>query len=359
MKNHFLFRLLKKIGLLCSIFGLSSCTADKMPCEVPVANGLMSNKLRGMSVVAATSPINGTPVKKLKDIGVNWVAALPYAYYVVNNPKIDSVSVCPLLDCPHGPSTKHAVMELIRQSKSEGIKVMVKPQLWAEMEWIGDMEFDSEAKWDQFEVNYTRFVLEWAQIAENMEVDLFCIGTEIAKFVTYRPNYWRSLITQVRQVYDGPLTYAANWDDYQAVSFWDALDYIGVDAYFPLIPDKTPPVCELISAWQVHEQELSIYAAQYNKPILFTEFGYLSVDACAYNTWDLEAQMSVNQINEQAQANALHALVEVFGTKSWWAGGFQWKWYADALSATCEEDLAKDYTPEGKMAVDMLKKLYQ
>jgi len=358
MKNNPLFRFLKKLGYLCSILGLSSCTADKLPCEVPVTEGLMRDKMRGMSVVAAASPIGGTPIKNLNNIGVNWVAALPYAYYVVNNPRIDSVSVCPLPDCPHGPSTKYAVLELIQKSKQEGIKVMLKPQLWAEAEWIGDMAFDTESKWDQFEANYTDFVLEWAQIAEDMNVELLCIGTEIAKFVVHRPNYWRGLITKIRQIYNGPLTYAANWDDYQEVSFWDELDYIGVDAYFPLMPGQTPPVCELITAWEPYEQELSAYAGQYNKPILFTEFGYLSVDGCAYNTWELEAKMSANKINEQAQANAVHALVEVFGTKAWWAGGFQWKWYADDLSATCENDLAKDYTPEGKMAIDMLKELY-
>jgi hypothetical protein len=359
MKKRLFFQLLKKIGCLCSILGLSSCTTDKLPCEVPVTTGLMTNKIRGMSVVAAASPIDGTPIKNLNEIGVNWVAALPYAYYVVNSPKIDTISVCPLDNCPHGPSTKYAVIELIEKSKLEGIKVMLKPQLWAEMEWIGDLEFDTETKWDQFERNYTQFVLEWAQIATDMDVELLCIGTEIAKFVIHRPNYWRGLIAQVRQIYRGPLTYAANWDDYQAVPFWDDLDYIGVDAYFSLIPDKTPAVCDLITAWEPYEQELSVYAAQHNKPILFTEFGYLSVNSCAYETWGLEGQMSANEINETAQANALHALMEVFGPQSWWAGGFQWKWYADNLSASCEESIAKDYTPEGKMGADMLKKLYQ
>lgn len=359
MKKTLVFQFLKKMSILFSIFGLSSCTADKLPCEVPVTKGLMTDKIRGMSVVAAESPIDGTPIKNLNSIGVNWVAAMPYAYYEVNNPRIDSVSVCPLPDCPHGPSYKQAVIELIQRSKQRGLKVMLKPQLWAATEWIGDMEFDTESKWDQFEINYTNLVLEWAQIANNMDVDLLCIGTEIAKFVLQRPNYWRNLIAQVRQIYDGPLTYAANWDDYQDVSFWDLLDYVGVDAYFPLIPEATPPVCDLMNAWGSYEQELSGYSAQINKPILFTEFGYLSVSSCAYNTWELEGKMSSNEINEQAQANALHALIEVFGSKAWWAGGFQWKWYADAVSASCEEDLAKDYTPEGKMGADMLQQLYQ
>lgn len=359
MRNHFLLRTLKKLGVLLSLFGLSSCTTDKLPCEVQLRSGLMTNKIKGMSIVAAANPIDGTPVENLSAIGVNWTAVLPYAYYVANNPTIDSVSVCPLPGCPHGPTTRAAVVELIQKSKQEGLKVMVKPQLWAEDEWIGHMTFDSEAKWDQFELNYTDFILDWVQVAVNTDADIFCIGTEIANFVTHRPNYWRGLIAQIRQVYNGKLTYASNWDDYQDVNFWDELDYVGVDAYFPLIPDEVPLVCDLIDAWDPYVQELSSYSNAQNTPILFTEFGYLSVRGCAYNTWELEAKMSSNEMNEEAQANALHALIEVFGPKSWWSGGFQWKWYADNLSEYCEEDVTKDYTPEGKMAMDVLEVLYQ
>ena len=49
----------------------------------------------------------------------------------------------------------------------------------------------------------------------------------------YEEN-WRSLITAVRGVYRGPLSYAANFDQVQEVGFWDALDAIGVNAYYPL-----------------------------------------------------------------------------------------------------------------------------
>jgi hypothetical protein len=41
-------------------------------------------------------------------------------------------------------------------------------------------------------------------------------------------------IAAVRGIYHGELTYAANFDQYQAVGFWPSLDLIGVNAYFPL-----------------------------------------------------------------------------------------------------------------------------
>ena len=45
---------------------------------------------------------------------------------------------------------------------------------------------------------------------------------------------WRTLIEDVRTMYRGPVTYGANFDQFQRVGFWDALDAVGVTSYFPL-----------------------------------------------------------------------------------------------------------------------------
>lgn len=51
----------------------------------------------------------------------------------------------------------------------------------------------------------------------------------------------RRLIRQIRRVYHGPLTYAANWSgEYKQIRFWDALDYVGIQAYFPLRHGRQP-----------------------------------------------------------------------------------------------------------------------
>ena len=51
---------------------------------------------------------------------------------------------------------------------------------------------------------------------------------------TLYERHWRALIADVRAVYAGPLSYAANFDQVEDVGFWDALDAIGVNAYYPL-----------------------------------------------------------------------------------------------------------------------------
>jgi hypothetical protein len=47
-------------------------------------------------------------------------------------------------------------------------------------------------------------------------------------------DHWRRLISETRALYEGPIMYGANFDQFEQVGFWDALDGIAVSAYFPL-----------------------------------------------------------------------------------------------------------------------------
>lgn len=58
-------------------------------------------------------------------------------------------------------------------------------------------------------------------------------------------GHWRELIAAVREVYSGPLGYAANFDQYHEVGFWDALDVMGINAYFELRSKLLPNENEL------------------------------------------------------------------------------------------------------------------
>jgi hypothetical protein len=94
---------------------------------------------------------------------------------------------------------------------------------------------------------------------------------------------WRELIAAVRERYTGRLTYAANFDQYESVAFWDALDLIGVNAYFPLrrhyLPRIRPPELEALleSRWSVVLERLDAFrraAGLEDRRVLFTELGY-------------------------------------------------------------------------------------
>jgi len=357
--RYFLMAILVLIGLLFSFVWMDSSSptdeiASPPKCKSPVQSGLLVNKMNGMSFVAPPNPFPTDPMEELATLGVGWIASLPYAFFHKNKPTVHhTVSGGWWGEGPEG------MCKTIELAHGQGMKVMLKPQLWTHDQWIGDLDFKTEEEWKLFEASYSKFILSWAAVADSMEVELFCIGTEIQHSTTKRADYWRNLIDDVRKVYKGKLTYAPNWDDYDKVTFWDKLDYIGTDAYFPLLPNKTPTVCNLKDAWQPIVAKLKAFSKKWNKPILFTEFGYLSLDGCAFKTWELEKKRESVGVNEQAQSNAVQALLEVFAEEKWWAGGFLWKWYPNLNSAAGEAKQSRDYTPQGKLVEKVLRKMYE
>lgn len=358
------------LGLLVSIFGACSPKSKnpqlpitknvpsqkEWPCSDSIHVGLLYNKINGVSLVAPPNPFQTDPIAPIQQLGGNWVAVLPYAYFKKDQPQIYGFSKQSWWgERPEGIATS------AQYAHQNGVKVLLKPQLWTHNQWIGDLAFETEEDWTTFENNYEQFILQWAAIGDSLGVEMLCIGTELCQVVKKRPQFWKQLIPKIRQIYLGQLTYAPNWDSYQEVSFWDLLDYIGVDAYFPLLPTDTPTVCALKEAWQPYSQQLKEFSEQWNKPILFTEYGYLSLDGAAYNTWELEKNRNQAAINEQAQANALEALLETFGEKDWWAGGFVWKWYSNHkdIQQQREHYQAGDYSPQGKKGETVLYKLFR
>ena len=101
---------------------------------------------------------------------------------------------------------------------------MIKPHLWIHSKFTGDVKFDSEEEWKRWEDSYTKYILFYAELSEKHKVEMFCLGTELKNFIKQRPNYWLGLINQVKDVYKGKITYAANWDNYAVVPFWNKLD---------------------------------------------------------------------------------------------------------------------------------------
>lgn len=342
-----------KVVFLITLF--SSCTEQKETCETTIQEGLLHGKMCGMSLTAPPNPFVEDPMAEMNTLGIDWVALLPFGFFDQDNAVI-LFDTTPTSGWWWG-ETKAGITTSHNLAVAQGMKTMLKPQLWSWQGWIGDMKYPTQGEWDGFHEDYTAFICYWARIAEDLNVDIFCIGTEVKESAINYPTYWRNLIDSVRQIYSGPITYAPNWDEYDQIMFWDRLDYIGVDAYFSLLEDPTPKVCDLKTAWEPTFEHLKTFSKHWNKPIIFTEWGYLSLDGCAYQTWELEKNRSSASINEQAQANAAQALLETFGKEDWWLGGFQWKWYSDL--STSSQDRSDDYTPQGKMTEDVLKALYK
>ena len=169
-----------------------------------------------------------------------------------------------------------------------------------------------------------------------------------------RETFWRDLIAEIRAVYDGDLTYAANWyDDFEHIPFWDALDYVGVQAYFPLSEDEAPTVEALRAGWADHETSLRAVHEQTGKPVLFTEIGYRDVGHAAARPWEWPERHATPEADEALQARLYTAFFEEVWPEPWLAGAMLWKFYPPS-----DRDHAGDFTPQGKAAEAVIQRYF-
>lgn len=311
------------------------------------------NKMHGLTFVAPPEPFPQNPMPAVSEVGANWIAVVPYAF---TRPGTSTVRFSEHGGQWWGESPSGA-RETIRLAHEAGLKVMLKPQVWIPRGWTGALDFATDEEWASWEAGYEHYILFFAALADSAKTDMFCIGTEFRTAIEKRPQFWTGLIAKIKQVYKGKLTYSSNWDDWDRVPFWNELDYIGLGGYFPLVNETTPDVERLKSAWQPIRERLRDFSRQQDRQVLFTEFGYLSVDSCGWRNWELERGIGKRNINEQAQANCLEALFSVFQQETWWAGGFLWKWFPNMRGH--EGYPERDYTPQGKKGEQVLKKWYR
>ncbi|MGB3075646.1 MAG: hypothetical protein WBB36_10010 [Chitinophagales bacterium] len=307
------------------------------------------NKINGASIVGSSSPMDESEFNRLDSLHVNYVCLLPFAFVEEGKPKVYyNTGFQWWGERPEG------IASCIRMAHAHGMQVMVKPQLWVSHgKFTGELTFKSEAEWKQFEESYSSYLFQLLEVADSLHAEYFCLGTELNYFVRARSSYWSLLIDAARKRYSGQLTYAENWDCYEDFPYWNKVDAIGVNAYFPLSDSSTPPVEELLNKWDPHFQKMKSLATKTGKQILFTEYGYRSIDYAAQRPWE---SYTDGIMNLQAQQNGYEALFEKFWQEPWMAGGFFWKWFDAHTDADIPVNL--DFTPQEKPAIKVIQQWY-
>lgn len=310
-----------------------------------------SKKINGLSFVASRDSINIKHIKPVLNVKGNYVALMPYSF--IRNIEIPKVEFNTNREW-FGES-ENGLLQYAREFQKVDVKIMIKPHLWIRRGgFTGDLKANSEENWIILENSYRDYILNYAKAAENINAEILCIGIELEEFVMNRPEYWQKLIKEIRQIYKGKLTYAANWDEYKRLPFWHQLDFIGIDAYFPLSEKKSPTVFDFEEGWKTHKAEIIQVQKKVNKPVLFTEFGYRSVDFTGRRPWEFNRMQG--SVNLEAQANGLQAIHNQFWNEEWFAGGFVWKWFHRHDKVGGIEN--NRFTPQNKPAEELLKKLY-
>ncbi len=304
--------------------------------SVENTSGVASNRFgrdgvhRGVSLMAQEK-ITSADVNRLVQTNVEWIAVHPYALQPEGHDNPDIIfDASGVLGWGIRDSTLVVLSAFAREA---GLNIFLKPHLWLGQpgagKWRSEIAMNSEKDWTLWFENYSRFILHYAEIAETQGIPMFCVGTELMESALQREADWRTLIAKVREVYSGELTYAANWyREYEEIQFWDALDAIGVQAYFPLTDQKNPSVDLLVDGWQAHKTALQALSTRFDTPVIFTEIGYKSVAGAAIEPWAWVSVINLvfDQLSVKTQAHAYTAFFDVFWDEPWFKGVYLWRW---------------------------------
>lgn len=258
-------------------------------------------------------------LKKLKETGSEWIALSFFTYQETY------CSTEITFDYNH-TMTDRDIIFAVKKAKELGLKVCLKPvvnsrdQIWRAR--IGFPE-EAESKWQAWFQSYRHFLNHYAELAEELDCEMFTIGCEMVA-TEHRVTDWTKVIEEVRQHYSGPIIYNANHGKEEGVEWFNLVDYIGTSAYYPVANQPGESVEVMKENWLPVKEKLAKLHEKFNKPIVFVEIGCRSAQGCATMPWDFEhVDLPVDQ---DEQANFYQSVLEVFWDVPWFAGFFWWDW---------------------------------
>ena len=188
---------------------------------------------------------------------------------------------------------------------------------------------------------------------------MLAVGVELGSTTARFPEAWRGLIAQTRKQYQGPLVYAANWDEVPRVAFWDALDYIGAQFYAPLADVPDAPEAMMRQRLASHLGALEQVAQRTHRQVLFTEVGYKSIRGTAVqpHLWPEHLPRDgATAVSNAAQEQAYKVFFGALARLDWVAGVYLWKWFSNPDS---QEEGETGFSPRGKPAEAVVRAAYR
>ncbi len=277
---------------------------------------------------------------EMSALGANWIAIHPYARIGEDGSVTTRY---------RGATAPEHIARPIREAKLAGMKILIKPHLayWGSpFSWRGAIDFEEDAHWERFWKDYQAFILDLAKWSR--AADGFVVGTELRK-IEGQEDRWRALIELTRGVTDVPLSYASNWDDFERIEFWDALDWIGIQAYFPLTESSDTGAGidrdALERGWSRWMAKLRAYSMAHDRPIVFTELGYNQSYSAPSTPWDYRTD---DDGAKAVQELCLTIALEAIAAEPSVLGAFLWKWFLPPRRVGRNFQLA---TPEMKAVI--------
>lgn len=229
---------------------------------------------------------------------------------------------------------------------ARGLKVMLKPHVDVlDGSWRGTITPTDPAQWF---ASYRGFLQDLTDMLADRPVELFCVGTEFSTLEAYEAE-WRATVAELRLALPSGtrLTYAANWDAFLNTPFWDELDLIGIDAYFPLGGLDETGLDVLVGRWEVWKDFMRELSDSLQVPVLFTEIGYASHEAATRFPWQGCPDGGFCPYGPacELQGVAYEAAVRAFWPEAWFEGMLFWNWEPQTDAGGC---CNRHFTPQNK-----------
>ncbi len=293
-------------------------------------------KQRGIHVFGK---IDDRSLRPLIQNNFEWITYTPYIGQEHFDGTLNKLSFS-----PRQKSKDSLLVEKIALAHNRGLKVFLKPHIWLSSKdgkWRSDIFPKNELTWKTWSNNYQEHLLHFAKIAEKNNVELLCIGTELSLLTIKKPDFWKQMITEVRSVYSGQLTYGANWDnEYDNITLWEDLDFIGIQAYFPLVQKDNASLEAMEQGWKGSLKKIGSVSQKFGKPVIFTELGYKSTLDAARKPWRwiMFYDRLFTKASLKTQANAYKAFFKTIWKEDWFYGVHIWKWQMNNSRGIFEKD---------------------
>jgi hypothetical protein len=240
------------------------------------------------------------------------------------------------------------IVEMIKYAQSLDLTVILKPMVnvadgtWRAHINFFDTDVPCEPKWSEWFAAYNEFILHYAKVAEETGCNMFVIGCEMVN-ADRREQEWRHLISEVRKLYGGLVTY--NCDKYQedVLKWWDAVDVISSSGYYP------------IDNWEEQLDRIEKVVQKQNKPFFFCEAGCPSWEGGDKlpNDWTLRGKADVN-----VQKAWYEEMFKATSKRDWVRGFAFWDWKAH-LYPIEKASSDQDYAVYGKPAEQLIYQYYR
>jgi len=307
-----------------------------------------------------SDPLALKSLEKLSETGANWVAIVVTEYQDYTN----STEIYPLYDnyikndyFIYKTETLSGLENLIEKAKTLNLKVMLKPHIDLSREkrynetWRGNIgePFTENSQWKKWFESYEKFILKYAQLAEKLKVEMFSVSCELIA-TSKMDEFWLDIIRKIRKVYSGLLTDSANHDGEEFnKTWWNELDFIGVDAYYLPIKNDDLEFSEINIDQVLNDavEKLKNLSQKFKKDVIITEVGF-----CSGNC---KREEKVLLKDHYMQAYYYERFIRIFSQHTFIKGYFWWAWNSDPYFGG-NDDMC--ISPQNKLSEYVLRKYY-